>query len=244
MGRLCLWSGPRNVSTALLYSFNQRADTRAVDEPLYGHYLRVSRASHPAANDVMARMDCDGERVVREIVLGTCDRPLSFQKHMAHHLVELDRAFLSQTTNVLLIRDPAEVVVTLAKQIPDPTIRDVGIAVQSELLAQLRAIGQEPAVLDARELLLDPEGVLRQLCDRVSIPWDSAMLSWPSGPKACDGVWAPYWYESVHRTTGFEAWQPREPATAPHLELLVEECRPHYEQLRPLAIRARSGATR
>lgn len=244
MVRLCLWSGPRNVSTALLYSFNQRADTRALDEPLYGHYLQVSGASHPAAAEVMAEMDCDGERVVREVVLGHCDRPVSFQKHMAHHLVELDRGFLRQTTNVLLVRDPAEVVVTLAKQIPEPCMRDVGIAAQCELLAQLRSVGQEPPVLDAKQLLLDPEGVLRELCKRSDIPWDPAMLSWPAGPKACDGMWAPHWYQNVHRSTGFESWRARSATTAPHLLRLIDECRPYYEELRALAIPARTGVVR
>ncbi len=244
MHRLCLWSGPRNVSTALMYSFNQRADTQVVDEPLYGHYLRVTGADHPGRAEVMNAVDCDGERVVREIVLGPCERSVSFQKHMAHHLVELDRSFLTKTTNVLLIRDPAEVVVTLAKQLAAPTLGDVGIAVQAQLLAQLCAKGQSPVVLDAKELLLDPEGVLRQLCEQTGIPWDGAMLSWPSGPKSCDGVWAPHWYENVHRSTGFEAWRPRVPATAPHLTRLIEECRPHYERLRTAAICARVGGAR
>ncbi len=244
MVRLCLWSGPRNVSTALLYAFNQRTDTLALDEPLYGHYLRVSGASHPAAAEVMAAMECDGTRVVRDVVLGPGDRAVSFQKHMAHHLVDLDRGFLRQTTNVLLIRDPAEVVVTLAKQISEPSIRDVGIAMQCDLLGQLSAMGQDPPVLDAKELLLDPEGVLKQLCQRTGIPWDSAMLSWPAGPKPCDGMWAPHWYENVHRSRGFEPWRPRDATVAPQLARLIDECRPHYEQLRAMAIPARSGVMR
>src|SRR5262245_14504199 len=132
--RLCLWSGPRNVSTALMYSFAQRADTRVLDEPLYAHYLRVSGAAHPGRDDVLRAMEPDGAKVVRDVVLGPSDRPVLFQKHMAHHLVDLDRGFLAKTTNVLLVRDPAEVAVTLAKQLGTPTLRDVGIRAQCELL--------------------------------------------------------------------------------------------------------------
>ena len=241
--RLCLWSGPRNVSTALLYSFAQRADARVLDEPLYAHYLRVSGAEHPGRDVVLDAMEQDGAKVVRDVVLGPCDRPVLFQKHMAHHLVELDRSFLAKTVNVLLIRDPAEVVVTLAKQLARPTLRDTGLATQCELSDELRALGQEPPVLDAKEVLLDPEGVLQELCARVGITWDPAMLSWPKGPKPFDGVWAPHWYQVVHQSTGFEPYRPKQGAAArvpPELAPLVEECRPWYAKLRALAIPART----
>jgi hypothetical protein len=237
--RLCLWSGPRNVSTALLYSFAQRPDARVLDEPLYAHYLRVSGADHPGRDEVLRSMGNDGAKVVRDVVLGPCDRPLLFQKHMAHHLVELDRAFLAKTTNVLLVRDPAEVVLTLRKQIARPALRDVGLKAQVELLQELRAHGQEPPVLDAKELLLDPEGVLRELCRRVAVPWDAAMLSWPAGPKPCDGVWARHWYQNVHRSTGFETWKPKLEPVPAELQPLIDECRPWYGKLRAAAIEAR-----
>ncbi|ARA92933.1 sulfotransferase family protein [Rhodothermaceae bacterium RA] len=235
--RVCLWSGPRNVSTALMYSFRQRRDTRVVDEPLYGHYLRVTGAPHPAPEAVLAALDTDGERVVREVVLGPCDRPVLFMKHMAHHLIDLDLGFLDETVNVLLIRDPRDMLPSLAKQLPEPTLRDTGLARQVALLDDLLARGQDPPVLDARELLLDPPGVLRQLCRRIGLPFDEAMLRWPAGPKPEDGVWAPYWYESVHRSTG---WQPYRPKTAPlseHLRPLLEACRPYYERLYARALR-------
>jgi hypothetical protein len=237
--RLCLWSGPRNVSTAILYSFAQRADTRVVDEPLYAHYLRVSGADHPGRDEVLAAMEQDGAKVVRDVVLGPCDRPVLFQKHMAHHLVELDRGFLAQTTNVLLIRDPAEVVVTLSRQVKEPALRDVGIAAQCELFDQLRALGQEPPVLDAKETTDDPEGVLRELCRRVGLPWDRAMLSWPEGAKPFDGVWARHWYHNVHHSTGFEKRRPSRVPPPDRLKPLIEQCRPYYERLRPFVIAAR-----
>jgi len=238
--RINLWSGPRNVSTALMYSFAQRPDTRVVDEPLYGHYLRVSGAEHPGRNEVLAGMDADGRRVVREVILGPCDRPVVFFKQMAHHLVELDRGFLVETANVLLTRDPAEMLPSLAHQIPEPTLRDTGLAAQSELLAELRSLGQVAPVLDARELLLDPPGVLAELCRRLGIPFFTAMLSWPAGARPEDGVWAHHWYDNVHRSTGFDPYRPKTAPFPERLLPLLAECRPHYQALYAAAIRARA----
>ena len=229
--RVCLWSGPRNVSTALMYSFAQRLDTRVVDEPLYSHYLRVSGAAHPDREAVLAAQDSNGERVVSEVVLGRCDRPLLFFKQMAHHLVELDWGFLKETRNVLLVRDPAEMLPSLAVNVAQPRMRDTGLAVQTRLLAHLRALGQEPAVLDARLLLENPEGVLQRLCRWLGVPWDPAMLAWEAGPRPEDGVWAPHWYANVHRSTGFVKHRPRlEPLSPAHAPLLAE-CRVHYDEL-------------
>ncbi|HXF62419.1 MAG TPA: hypothetical protein VNK95_12435 [Caldilineaceae bacterium] len=236
--RINLWSGPRNISTALMYSFAQRADTRVVDEPLYGHYLRVSGAPHPGAEEVMAAMNTDGEQVVREVILGPCDRPVLFMKQMAHHLVELDRGFLAHTTNVLLVRDPVEMLPSLAENLAQPTLRDTGLAMQSALLDELERLGQTPPVLDARQLLLDPPGVLAALCARLGIPFDPAMLSWPVGPKPEDGVWAKYWYHAVHRSTGFQPYRPKQTPFPARLEPLLAECRPHYAKLAERAIRA------
>lgn len=236
--RINLWSGPRNVSTALMYSFAQRPDTRVVDEPLYGHYLRFSGAAHPHAAEVMRRMDTDGERVVREVILGPSDRPVLFFKQMAHHLVALGRGFLAATANVLLTRHPREVLPTLAKQLPEPTLRDTGYAAQAELLDELRALGQPDLVLDAAELLRDPEGVLRRLCAGLWIPWEPAMLRWEAGPKPYDGCWAPDWYHNVHRSTGFEPYRPKTEPFPERLAPLLAECLPLYERLRAVAIEA------
>ena len=236
--RINLWSGPRNVSTALMYSFAQRADTRVVDEPLYGHYLRVSGAAHPAAAEVMAAMDCDGERVVREVLLGPGARPLTFFKQMAHHLVELDPSFLGRMDNLLLIRDPEQMLPSLVRQIPEPSLRDTGLERQWRLYAQLVELGQTPPVLDARELLLDPPGVLQALCARLGIAFDPAMLRWPAGHRPEDGVWAPHWYHGVHRTSGFQPYRAKAEAFPAALRPLLAECRPYYERLSSQAIRA------
>ena len=176
---ICLWSGPRNVSTALMYSFAQREDIRAVDEPLYGHYLRVSGAPHPGRDEVIAAMNCNGDAVMRELL--ECQRANQtvslFLKHMAHHLVDIDRRFLGETRNVLLIRDPREMLPSLNVQLPDAALADTGLKRQWELLVELEDLGQRPAVVDAKELLLDPTGVLSRLCAHLGLAFESGMLN-------------------------------------------------------------------
>lgn len=238
--RICLWSGPRNVSTALLYSFAQRDDTEVLDEPLYAHYLRVSGADHPGREAVLRVMNADGDEVIRNLICGPSRRPVLFQKHMAHHLVDVDRTFLAQMNNVFLVRDPHEVVPSLAQQIPEPTLRDTGLALQWELVQELERAGRPPVILDAKQLLLDPWGVLAALCDRLQIPWTERMLSWEAGPRDFDGIWAPHWYHNVHRSRGFARWQPKAESVPPHLAPLVAECVPYYEELRSRALRASS----
>lgn len=236
--RLNLWSGPRNVSTALMYSFAQRADTTVVDEPLYGHYLRVADAVHPGMDDVMAAMDCDGEQVVRQVILGPCPTPVIFFKQMAHHLVALDRGFLAQTVNVLLIRDPVQMLPSLAHNLPHPNLRDTGLAIQHELYDQLLALGQDPPILDSKELLKHPASVLSQLCQQLGIGFDDHMLHWQPGARPEDGVWAKYWYSSVHGSRGFEPYRAKQEPFPPRLLPLLAECKPHYAYLAARAIKA------
>ncbi|HEX5012199.1 MAG TPA: sulfotransferase family protein [Planctomycetota bacterium] len=239
-----LWSGPRNVSTALMYSFAQRSDTQVVDEPLYAHYLRVSGAQHPGRDEVLAAQETDGKLVVKNRILGAWDKPVVFFKQMTHHLVDVDRAFLRRGVNVLLTRDPLEMLPSLAVQIPQPVMRDTGYAAQAALLDELRRAGQDPPVLDARQLLLDPEGVLTQLCARLKLPFEPAMLHWRAGPRPEDGVWARHWYQAVHQSTGFE---PHRPKTAPfpaRLQPLLEQCLKPYAHVAARALRARPAAER
>lgn len=238
---ICLWSGPRNVSTALMYSFAQRDDITVVDEPLYGHYLRVSGAEHPAAAEVMAAMDCDGDAVMRHLLArqAATPHPRLFIKHMAHHLVEIDLGFLARTANVFLVRDPREMLPSLTIQVPDAGLADTGLKRQWQLFDELASAGQPPAILDARELLLDPQGVLRQLCEHLSLAFTPAMLEWPAGPRPEDGVWAPHWYHAVHRSTGFSPYRPKVEFPG-RLQGLLDECLPWYDRLFENAIRART----
>ncbi len=236
---ICLWSGPRNVSTALMYSFARLDNVRVVDEPLYGHYLRVSGADHPGGDEVMAAMDCDGESVIRRLLAEQEAVPARrlFMKHMAHHLVDLDLAFLSEVSNVLLIRDPRDMLPSLNVQLPSAGLADTGLERQWQLFDRIRAQGQPPVVLDARELLLDPAGVLESLCESLGLGFDSSMLHWEAGGIREDGVWAPHWYDAVHRSTGFRPYRPKGPFPA-RLEELLAECEPWYERLYVHALKA------
>lgn len=238
--RICLWSAPRTVSTALMYSFAQRSDTRVVDEPLYAHYLRVSGAAHPGREEVLAAQENDGEKVVHDVVLGPCDRPVLFLKQMHKHLIGLDRGFLFEVENAFLIRDPAEVLRSFDQVVARPDPEEFGLDLQCELFDALAARGRKPPVIDSRELLLDPPGVLMELCERLGLAFDEAMLSWEAGGRPEDGVWAPHWYANVHRSTGFAPYKPKTGELPRHLGPVVESCRPYYEKLYRHALRAKS----
>jgi hypothetical protein len=230
-----LWSGPRNVSTALMYSFAQRGDLTVVDEPLYAHFLQLSGRQDPGREDVLRAMPTDGNAVMRELCEQTGQR--FFLKQMAHHLVGIDRHWLERLHNLFLIRDPRDMLPSLTVQIPDATLQDTGLKVQSELYDALRRIGQDPVVIDARELLLDPRGVLQSVCSRLDIPFDEAMLSWPAGPRPEDGVWAPHWYDAVHKSTGFAPYRAKT-RFPERLKPLLEDCLPWYDKLCAVAVRA------
>ena len=236
---ICLWSGPRNVSTALMYSFAQRQDVRVVDEPLYGHYLQVSGADHPGRQDVMDAVNCDGAAVMRDLLLQQSQEPsrVLFIKHMAHHLQNLDLGFLSETRNVFLVRDPREMLPSLTIQLPQATLSDTGLLRQWELVREMVDAGHNPAILDSRELLLDPEGVLRQLCAHLDLEFDSGMLAWEAGARVEDGVWAPHWYHAVHQSCGFSTYQAKTEFPE-HLQALLDECLPWYEKLYANSLRA------
>ncbi len=238
MKAVCLWSGPRNVSTALMYSFAERPDTRVVDEPLYGHFLRVTGTIHPGRDEVLATVECDGNKVMRDLLDHAADdRPVLFMKQMAHHLVDIDESFLSRTQNILLVRDPEQMLPSLTIQLPEAGLADTGLRRQWELYEQLLAAGQHPAIVDSRELLLDPPGVLAALCDHLDIPFYDDMLAWEAGPREEDGIWAPHWYHAVHQSTGFSPYS-HKIAFPDRLRPLLAECAPWYEKLHAHAIRA------
>lgn len=242
MKAICLWSGPRNVSTALMYSFAQRGDTRVVDEPLYGHFLRVTGTVHPGRDEVLAAVNCDGDAVMRELLAdeGEPGKDILFMKQMAHHLVDLDQGFLQVTSNIFLIRDPRQMLPSLTIQMPHATLADTGLETQWRLYCELTEHGQEPVVIDSRELLLDPRSVLQKLCAHLDVPYTDDMLGWPAGPRPEDGVWAPHWYHAVHESTGFSRYVEKKEFPA-KLEPLLAECKPWYDKLFAHAIRAGDG---
>lgn len=235
--RINLWSCPRNVSTALMYSWRGRSDTRVWDEPLYAHFLRVTGIQHPSREQILAEMDQDGERVVREVILGTQEPSVLFFKQMTHHLVQLDEAFIGLTKNVLFIRDPAEIIQSYARVRQRPTLQDVGVQAQYDLWQRWGTAGHIQAVLDSKYLLLDPPGVLAQLCRLLDLPYDDAMLAWPPGPKPEDGCWAPHWYANVHQSSGFQPYQARKIELDAADQALADRCAPYYAFLTQKSIR-------
>ncbi len=229
--RISLWSGPRNVSTAVMYAFRERSDTSVVDEPLYAHYLSRTEAQHPVVQDVIASQDTDGEHVVQEVLLGASPSPVRFFKNMAHHLIDLDLGFIDHLDNVLLTREPSQMLTSLVHQVPNPTLEGTSLPMQVRLLERIEAAGKTPLVLDARLLLLDPEGVLRNLCAALGLEWEDTMLRWPEGPKPEDGVWAPHWYHNVHRSTGFGPYREKDEPVPARLRGILAEATPLYERL-------------
>ncbi len=235
--RICLWSCPRNISTATMYSFAQRRDTKVYDEPLYGYYLKETNAAayHPGAQEIIDSMECDGNKVV-EMMLSNTEKPVLFFKNMTHHLLNLDTSFLKEVTNVLLTRDPRDMIPSFHQVIKNPTMQDVGYSAHTEILKELDKLNAETIVLDSTETLKDPEAKLKKLCDFIGIPFEENMLHWESGPLPEDGVWAPHWYNNVHNSTGFNKYEPKEKEVPKQLKPLLEKCIPHYEVLKQRSI--------
>ncbi|HAA13412.1 MAG TPA: sulfotransferase family protein [Cytophagales bacterium] len=232
MKRIHLISGPRNISTALMYSFAQRADTRVVDEPLYAHYLSTHpEVDHPGRAEILGSMSQDWKQVVSQVILGSYDREVVFLKGMSHHLVKMELDWLSQVTNLFLIRNPRQLIASFAQVIEQPIMRDIGLDQSYRIWRKLDAEGQCPVVLDSNELLKDPPKMMPRLCEALGIPADESMLRWAAGPRPEDGVWAPYWYANVHGSTGFKKQETSTRSFPSHLQPLLDEAMPFYEHL-------------
>jgi hypothetical protein len=232
--RLAVWSGPRNISTAMMRSWENRPDCSVTDEPLYAHYLACTGLEHPGREEVMASQNTDWRAVAAELV-GPVPRGrhIWYQKHMTHHLLpHIERDWLRQLTHVFLIRDPRDVLLSYIKSRPQVSVEDIGLLQQLELYRWVSQTGGSAApVLDAAEFLQTPEVQLRCLCALLGVAFMPEMLRWPAGARASDGVWAPYWYDAVARSTGFEPFRPRnEPIPAP-LQPIIEATLPAYLEL-------------
>ena len=225
--RVAMWSGPRNISTALMRSWENRPDCKVIDEPFYAYYLAETGLDHPGREQVIAAGETSWQAVVAELTAPT--EGIYYQKHMTHHLLpQLPRDWIGSLTNVLVIRDPAEVVASYVRSRADVVAEDIGLVQQSELYDQL---GGAPPVIDAADFLRDPEGYLRWLCAYIDVEFTEAMLHWPAGPRASDGVWAPYWYDAVLASTGFEPYKPREVDLHGRALEAAQRSRPYYERL-------------
>ncbi|MEO8926379.1 MAG: hypothetical protein ABI306_04375 [Caulobacteraceae bacterium] len=234
--RIALWSGPRNISTAMMRSFENRPDTAVVDEPFYGVYLAMTGLDHPMRAEVLAAEPTNWRTVVDRL-LGPVPggRPVFYQKHMTHHMVDgIDLAWMARCRNAFLIRSPERVLASYAARRPEVTLDDIGFVRQAELFdREADRLGAPPPVIEAEDVLADPRAALIALCAALDIPFSDAMLSWPAGRRASDGVWAPVWYRAVERSTGFAAPRPAPAARdlAARLRTIAEAARPHYERL-------------
>ncbi len=235
--RINLWSGPRNISTAMMYSFAQRKDTVVYDEPLYGYYLRSTNADvyHPGAQKVLSEMETDGDKVI-SMMEDDHGKPIAFFKQMTHHLHDLDKGFMKKMTNVILTRDPNDMLPSFAKEIENPTMIDVGYKAHLDLIKYFNSEGIKYVVLDSKKVLDNPKVVLEKLCERLSIPFDQTMLSWKPGAIPEDGSWAEFWYESVHKSSGFMEYKPKTAPFPDRLKPLLKECLPVYNELKTLAL--------
>jgi hypothetical protein len=229
-----MWSGPRNISTAMMRSWENRPDCMVVDEPFYAAYLARTGIDHPGRDAVMASQPTDPDEVIRSLSADV-DVAVHYAKQMTHHLPdEMELGWVGSFRNVLLIRDPTEVVASYVRSRAACEAADIGLIQQERLLTALP--GATP-VIDAGDFLRAPEAHLRWLCDWLGIGFTDRMLHWPAGPRDSDGVWAADWYSAVERSTGFEPWRHREVALSPHDAAVAEACRPAYEALHALRLR-------
>ena len=236
MKKICLWSCPRNISTALMYSFRSRPDTVVFDEPLYAHYLNVSNVNHPGKEEVLESQEVNGNKVIKDVILQEYTKH-SFFKLMTHFLIDIDKSFLKKVTNIIFIRDPKEIIFSYSKVIKSPRLSDIGIKNQVELYNYLNKSNITPIVLDSKYLLMNPELILRKLSNLLDIPYFDQMLEWESGPKKEDGVWAKYWYKNVHKSTSFLPYNINNIELGKELSILNDKCLPFYNFLTEKSIK-------
>lgn len=238
MTRIHLISGPRNISTALMYAFGNRLDCDVVDEPFYAYYLQKTAKNHPGQAEILASQSCDIHQLKTEVIFGDYSAKAVFFKNMAHHIIDMNLSFLLDLKNVILIRDPAKMIHSFSKVIESPKLEDFGLKRASELFDYLVDDGQHPIVLSTDQLLIDPNSVLQQLCKKLEILFSQRMLSWPPGPRKEDGVWAKYWYKNVHSSDGFtpKAFIPT--LVEERFKSLYQSCLPYYNKLFEQSIKA------
>ena len=229
-----MWSGPRNISTAMMYSFDNRPDSYCSDEPLYAHYLARTGVTHPGAQNVVASGETDWKKVV-DFVCGDIPNrsEIWYQKHMTHHLLpHIGLDWVSKLTNCLLIRDPREVLLSMSKKTDQIDVMATGLPQQNRLFDHLlETTGEIPTIVDSGDILKNPERMLSKLCDVLEIPFDKSMLSWQAGPRECDGIWAKYWYDSVWESTGFAQYRSRIGELSPEYQVYHDECQVFYDRL-------------
>ncbi len=235
---LHLISGPRNISTALMYSFAQRPDTTVMDEPFYGFYLQYTGIAHPGREEILDSMEPNPEKIFKQIELNQQRKGFVFVKNMGHHLQGYDYSPILHYQNIFLIRDPGQMLISYAKVRELPTLDDIGLKFQAELFEWLSSFGKVPIVLDGNEVRKNPAGILTQLCHKLGIPFTEKMLHWPAGPIPEDGIWAKYWYNNVHQSTSFLPPDTQQVAVPSELQPVYEEAILYYNQLSKHTLKA------
>ena len=230
--RIAAWSGPRNISTAMMRSWENRPDTMVCDEPFYAHYLQETKLRHPGFEEVLHHHQTDPIKIIDSLTEQN-EFAVQYQKHMTHHLLaSVPTDWIGEMTNIFLIRHPREMLTSLLKQIPEPSIEETGLPQQLALFETLCSGGETPIVLEGKDILQDPRRVLTTLCRRLGIDFYDEMLSWPTGKRASDGIWAPHWYASVEASSSFAPWKAKDEIVPAKHEALCLECEDIYAQLR------------
>ena len=232
--RIAMWSGPRNISTAMMRAWENRADTKVIDEPFYAHYLKTTGVDHPMRDEILDSQPNNWGEVAGDIVgPGPGGVDIWYQKHMTHHMIpEVGRDWFRHVRHAFLIRDPREMLASYAAKRTDVTPADLGAKLQAELYEEvIERTGRTPPVIDAADVLRDPRAMLQALCAALDVPFDDAMLAWPAGPRATDGVWAAHWYASVEASTGFKPYEPRDIVLTSEQEAIAATCMPPYQRL-------------
>ncbi|MFV1494410.1 HAD family hydrolase [Phaeobacter sp. JH18-32] len=236
--RIAMWSGPRNLSTAMMYAFGNRGDCAVVDEPFYAAYLAKTGLEHPMRAEILESQPQEPAAVV-DLLLGPVPaaKPFFYQKHMTQHMIEgIPRDWMREVTNVFLIRHPARVIASYTEKRENPTLDDIGFRQQAELLDLVQSWGQSPVVLDSNDIRRDPAQMLERLCDRIEMPFSPKMLSWPMGGHKDDGIWAAHWYGSVWQSTKFAGPEGPLPEVPDELQPVLQAALPYYEQLQTTKI--------
>lgn len=232
--RIAMWSGPRNISTAMMRSWENRPDCTVVDEPFYACYLAESGLDHPCRDAVIASQSTDRATVMRELAQAPVSSPLFYQKQMTHHIPEgMDMSWCAGMRHCFLIRDPLQVIASYLQKMPSVDKDAIGIVRQAQLFDEISAVtGRPPAVIDSNDVLADPAGVLAATCKALEVPWlPDSMLDWPAGRRDSDGVWASHWYQNVERSTGFGSSPAGAPQLAPEHYELADAMSVHYQKL-------------
>lgn len=241
-----MWSGPRNISTALMRAWENRIDTVVTDEPFYAYYLRHSGRRHPGRDEVLAAQSNDWREVVQSLRAALpAGLPIHYQKQMTHHIdesVSLD--WLAGLRNCFLLREPRNMLASLLRVVPDATLNDTGLPQQMRLFEHVCSKQSDPPpVIDSADVLRNPAGMMQALCVAVGVDFSRNMLAWPAGPRGSDGVWAPHWYASVEKSTSFAPWRPTEPVIPEDKMDVLEQCQPLYENMAAYCLRPNDGAS-